>query len=273
VLPADIRAINQASGIACAEFDELKRLSSEGDLVMRKVSRDRRLRIGLAGAATIPLLALAACGGSGSSSTTNSATTPGSTSSGTTASDPSTFTFLNITENAPVAAEMKGLAQGACSAENKALPLVVENVPQASLDQKLLLLAGQNALPAMYAAGNAPATTKTLVQGGDVVNFQTELTKLGVINDVEPAAISSIDSLFGGFYVLPTQLNIEGIFYNKKIFAQYGISVPQTWSQLVADAATLQAKGVQPFSASGQQGWPLTRLISGYLERDIGPAA
>lgn len=237
---------------------------------MRKILQDRRLRIGLAGAAAMSLLTLTACGGGGST------TTPGSTGSATGAaapSDPSAFTFLNITENATVGKEMKQLAAGACSAENSALPLKVENVPQASLDQKLLLLAGQNALPSMYAAGNAPATTKTLVKGGDVVNFQTELAKLGVLNDVEPAAISSIDSLFGGFYVLPTQLNIEGIFYNKKIFAQDGISVPQTWSQLVTDAATLQAKGVQPFSASGQQGWPITRLISGYLERSLGPDA
>ncbi|MEU1161910.1 hypothetical protein ABZ372_14690, partial [Streptomyces sp. NPDC005921] len=33
------------------------------------------------------------------------------------------------------------------------------------------------------------------------------------------------------------------------------------------------AKGIQPFSASGQQGWPLTRLISGYLYRSLGPDA
>jgi raffinose/stachyose/melibiose transport system substrate-binding protein len=82
---------------------------------------------------------------------------------------------------------MKQLAAGACASEDKALPLQVQNVPQASLDQKLLLLAGQNALPSMYAAGNAPATTKTLVKGGDVVNFQAELAKLGVASDVEPA--------------------------------------------------------------------------------------
>jgi raffinose/stachyose/melibiose transport system substrate-binding protein len=234
---------------------------------MRKVSRDRRLRAGLAGVAAISMtmLTLAACGGAGSSS--------GSASGTAGPSDPSAFTFLNITENAQVGQEMKQLAAGACAAENKALPLQVQDVPQASLDQKLLLLAGQNALPSMYAAGNAPATTKTLVKGGDVVNFQTELAKLGVLSDVEPAAISSIDSLFGGFYVLPTQLNIEGIFYNKKIFAQDGISVPQTWSQLVADAAALKAEGVQPFSASGQQGWPITRLISGYLYRSVGPDA
>ena len=239
---------------------------------MREVSRDRRLRLGLAGAAAaMSLVTLAACGGSGSTSSSAAGST-GSTGS-TGATDPSTFTVLNITENAPIGQELKQLAAGACASENKAQPLSVQNVPQATLDQKLLLLAGQNALPSMYAAGNAPATTKTLVKGGDVVNFATELNTLGVSGDVEPAAVSSIDSLYGGFYVLPTQLNIEGIFYNKKIFAQDGISVPQTWTQLVADAAKLHSKGVQPFSASGQQGWPITRLISDYLERSVGPNA
>jgi raffinose/stachyose/melibiose transport system substrate-binding protein len=250
---------------------------------MRKVSRDRRLRAGLVGVATATaLLTLAACGGTGnSSSARGSRSAIGSTSASgsssatgvASASDPSAFTFLNITENPSVGDEIKQLSTGACATENQALPLQIQNVPQASLDQKLLLLAGQNALPSMFAAGNAPATTKTLVQGSDVVNFQTELARLGVLDDVEPAAISSIDSLYGGFNVLPTQLNIEGIFYNKKVFAQYGISVPTTWSQLVADAATLQAKGIQPFSASGQQGWPITRLISGYLYRSLGPGA
>jgi raffinose/stachyose/melibiose transport system substrate-binding protein len=248
---------------------------------MRAVSRDRRLRIGLAGAAAaLSLVTLAACGGSGSGSAAGPAGSTGSagatSSAGAaagTGTDPSQFTVLNITENAQVGQELKQLAAGPCAAENTAEPLSVTNVPQATLDQKLLLLAGQNALPAMYAAGNAPATTKTLVKGGDVVNFATELSTLGVSGDVEPAAVSSIDSLYGGFYVLPTQLNIEGIFYNKKIFAQNGISVPQTWTQLVADAAKLQAKGIQPFSASGQQGWPITRLISGYLERSVGPNA
>jgi raffinose/stachyose/melibiose transport system substrate-binding protein len=227
---------------------------------MLYVSRDRWRRAGLAGAAAV-LLTTAACGGGGSSSG----------SSGP--KDPSAFTVLTNAENTTVPGELKKLSTGACSAENAALPLQVDTVPQASLDQKLQLLAGQNALPAMFAAGNAPATTKTLVQAGDVANLQTELTQLGVINDVEPAALSTIKNLYGGFNVLPTEFNIEGIFYNKQIFTQQGITVPQTWDDLVAAAAKLQAKGIQPFSASGQQGWPLTRLISGYLYRTIGPDA
>jgi raffinose/stachyose/melibiose transport system substrate-binding protein len=241
---------------------------------MRNVSRDRRIRVGLAAAAAGLALTLAACGGTGNSSSaggTGAGAGPTSAAGGGT--DPSAFTVLSNAENTTVPGELKKLAAGACSAANAALPLQVQTVPQASLDQKLQLLAGQNALPAMFAAGNAPATTKTLAQAGDIVNFQTELTKLGVINNVEPAAISTINNLYGGFYVLPDEFNIEGIFYNKKVFAQQGIAIPATWDQLVADAAKLQAKGIQPFSASGQQGWPITRLISGYLFRSVGPSA
>ncbi len=250
---------------------------------MPKVSRDRRIRLGgLAGVAAAALLTVTACGGSGSSTpgqATTSAAAGSSTANGqasapaATGQDGTAFTVLSNAENTTVPGELKKLAAGACSTENAALPLQVQTVPQASLDQKLQLLAGQGALPAMFAAGNAPATTKTLVQAGDIANLQEELTKLGVINDVEPAAVSTIKGLYGGLYVIPDEFNIEGIFYNKKIFAANGISVPTTWDQLTAEAAKLQAKGIQPFSASGQQGWPITRLVSDYLYRSLGPDA
>lgn len=228
------------------------------------LSRYRWRLAGLAGVAAMSLLA-SACGGGAASGAANSGTASGT--------DPAAFTVLSNAENTTVPGELKKLATGACAGEDKALPLQVDTVPQSSLDQKLQLLAGQGALPAMFAAGNAPATTKTLAQAGDLVDLQSALTKLGVVNDVRPAAISTIKALYGGFVVLPTEYNIEGIFYDKQIFAQQGISVPRTWDDLVADAAKLQQAGIQPFSASGQQGWPITRLISGYLYRDLGPNA
>src|SRR5205823_4339159 len=51
------------------------------------------------------------------------------------------------------------------------------------------------------------------------------------------------------------------------------ISVPTSWDQMVADAAKLQAKGIQPFAASGIQGWPLTRLIGNLIFSSVGPNA
>jgi raffinose/stachyose/melibiose transport system substrate-binding protein len=232
--------------------------------LLRTKRRARRDRI-LAGVAiSLPVVVLAACGGGGG----------GGSGGGTTSGSPSSFTYLTNTENTTIPAVLTTLSKTSCSAANKALPLQVSNVPQASLDQKLQLLAGQNALPVQYAAGGTPQLTAQLYKAGDVVNFQTELTKLGVLNMVEPSAIDTIKKLYGGqFDVIPYEYNIEGFWYNKKIFAAHGLTVPQTWPDLVSDAAKLKAAGILPLSASGQQGWPLTRLISGYLYRDLGPDA
>ncbi|WP_328552404.1 ABC transporter substrate-binding protein [Streptomyces sp. NBC_00358] len=221
--------------------------------------RARRTRLGLftAGAASMALLATA-CGGSGSG----------------TAAAPKNFSYLSVTENTTVKTALTSLSEGSCKSANDALPLKVETVPQASLDQKLQLLAGQGALPVQFAAGNAPALTQKLAKSGKIADLEAKLKELGVDDQLEPAAVSTIKALYGGkLEVLPYEYNIEGVFYNKKIFEANGLKVPGTWDELVASAAKLQAKGIQPFSASGQQGWPLTRLLSGYLYRSLGPDA
>ncbi|MFE3518232.1 ABC transporter substrate-binding protein [Streptomyces sp. NPDC059166] len=216
-----------------------------------------RLTLLTAGTASLALLATA-CGGSGGGSS----------------SAPKEFSYLSVTENTTVKTALTTLSEGACKTAQDALPLKVETVPQASLDQKLQLLAGQDALPVQFAAGNAPALTQQLAKSGKVADLEAELKKLGALDQLEPAAVSTIKALYGGkLEVLPYEYNIEGIFYNKKLFQENGLKTPATWDELVSASAKLEAGGVQPFSASGQQGWPLTRLISGYLYRSLGPDA
>lgn len=164
-------------------------------------------RVAFIATGAVTALALTACAGGG----------------GTGGADATQFGFLVNTENTTITDLLTNLSENACSAENEALPLTVETVPQTQLDQRLQLLAGQNALPAQYAAGNAPALTKELAAGGQVLDFEKTLTDLGVIDQVEPAAVSTIEALYGGFNVLPYQYNIEGIWYNKQILADNGI--------------------------------------------------
>ena len=148
----------------------------------------------------------------------------------------------------------------------------VNYVPQQNLLQKLQLLAGQGALPVLY---NTPdiATMAQLQKNGEALDIESTFQQLGVSDELAPAAVSLIKKVYGSLNALPFELNIEGFWYNKQIFAQNNIQPPQTWDELVQIAASLQQKGIQPFSASGIQGWPLTRLISGYLFRTIGPDA
>lgn len=219
--------------------------------------RGRRI-VAVMAALAVGTLALTGCGG-----------TPAS--SGTTGS----FTYLHVTEDPATPAVIAALAADQCAAENKALPFKDESIAQAQLDQKIQLLAGQKALPTMFSAGGAPKVTSDLDKAGRLVNVEARLDELGVGDDMLPAAKSTIAALYGGnVNAMPYQFNIEGFWYNKALFAKSGIQVPTTFAELEAVAKQLSDEGVQPFAtgASGQ-GWPVTRLISGYLFRLLGPDA
>jgi raffinose/stachyose/melibiose transport system substrate-binding protein len=147
-------------------------------------------------------------------------------------------------------------------------------VPQDQLDQKLQLLSAQDALPEMFFAPGTPAAQTDMAKSGKALNLEDALTKLGVFDKMDPTAAQIMRNQQGGkVYALPFELNIEGFWYNKKIFSDNGLQPPKSWDDLLATAATLKGKGIQPFSASGIQGWPLTRLVSGYLFRSLGPDA
>jgi len=208
-------------------------------------------------AACVAGLLLSACGG-------------GSSSAAAGATD---FSMLINDDNHVVQQELTSLSSGSCKTANDALPLKIQTVPISGVDQKVQLLAGQNALPAQFAAGNAPALAKQLTKAGQVADLEKTLKDLGVWDNIQPAAVKTVENLYGGFTVMPYQFNIEGIWYNKKLFADNGLAVPTTYDELVTAATKLKAAGVTPFSASGKAGWPITRLISGYLYRDLGPDA
>ncbi|MHC6229133.1 ABC transporter substrate-binding protein [Arthrobacter sp. MMS24-T111] len=193
---------------------------------------------------------------------------------GATAQGSKEFTYLTNVENTTIRGELETLSKDQCKAENEKAPLKVETVPQTSLDQKLQLLAGQNSLPVQFAAGNAPALTLDLDKSGNILDFEKALGDLKMSDAILPGAASTIKALYGGkVNVLPYQYNVEGIWYNKKLFADNNIEAPKTWDDFVAAGEKLKAAGVQPLSASGKQGWPLTRLVSGYLFSDLGADA
>jgi raffinose/stachyose/melibiose transport system substrate-binding protein len=197
---------------------------------------------------------------------------PAASSTQFTGTDPANFSLLLTTENSQVPAELQRLANTSCAAENAALPLSIQQTPGAQIQQQIQLLASQNSLPVVYAPTQALiASDGALQKAGYVLDVKKALTDLGVGDQILPGAQAVIDQLYPGVTpTLPLQYNIEGIFYNKKIFAQNGISVPKTWDDLVAAAAKLKAAGVQPFTAGGKSGWPVSRWVGAYVFRSLG---
>jgi raffinose/stachyose/melibiose transport system substrate-binding protein len=186
--------------------------------------------------------------------------------------DPQNFSLLLTTENSQVPAELQRLASTSCASENAALPLSIQQTPGAQIQQQIQLLASQNSLPVMYAPTQALIVKDGALQkAGNVLDIKKALADQGVSDQILPGAQAVIDQLYPGVTpTIPLQYNIEGIFYNKKIFAENGISVPKTWEELVAAATKLKAAGIQPFTAGGKSGWPVSRWVGAYIFRSLG---
>lgn len=182
------------------------------------------------------------------------------------------FSFLAINENTTIPAVLTELSQNECSTQNKDLPLKINKQAQSSLDQQLQLLGGQNALPTAFVSPNSPDLTQQLSDSGKIQDF----TGSALEGNINPVALSSVHSLYKDkTLVLPTELNIEGIWYNKQLLSQAGVSTPDSFDSLTAAFKTLKDQGVQPISAAGKggDGWGVTRWVGAYLFRALGPDA
>jgi raffinose/stachyose/melibiose transport system substrate-binding protein len=185
------------------------------------------------------------------------------------------FSVLITAENSAGADMLERLAEGPCADANAALPYTLDQTPSAQMQQKILLLAGQDALPVMFAAGQQFIYKDgQLAAAGQVLDVKATLTDLGVFDLITPAAQSVVDQLYDGeFPSLPLQFNTEGIFYNKDLFAQNGIDVPETVDELLEAARTLKAAGLTPIVASGKTGWSISRWVGEFIFRDLGADA
>lgn len=233
-------------------------------------TRSTRRSMIFTGLAIATILPLAACAGGSTPASTESADAGGNF----TGTDPETFTVLTANENATLEAQLTALSEDQCAAENEALPLVHEKTAQADVVQKVTLLATQDALPPHFIAGTAMVRPDGDLGVADLVlNYEDLLTEAGAWDNVLPAAASTVNNVYGQMVSLPYQYNLEGIWYNKEIFAELDLEEPQTFDELLDASAAIQEAGYQPFAQAGSQGWPLTRIMGMYIFRNVGPDA
>jgi raffinose/stachyose/melibiose transport system substrate-binding protein len=97
----------------------------------------------------------------------------------------------------------------------------------------------------------------------------SELTSLNASTNLQPLddapwvskfkpALQDITGLLNGkrYAALISSPAVEGVYYNKQVFAKYGItSEPKNFAEMIADAKSIKAKGGTPFYEMGGDRW------------------
>lgn len=149
-----------------------------------------------------------------------------------------------------------------------------ELVSSNNLKQKVATLAASNDLPDIFVY-EAGKPIVELIEADKLVDIGAELESLGVMDYMNPSAVSLLETLSGtdSIYDLPLGHNVEGFWYNKALFEQAGCEVPSTWEEFEEVLKKLNDAGIQPLTTGGSEKWGATRLINAYAVRTLGSDA
>jgi raffinose/stachyose/melibiose transport system substrate-binding protein len=150
------------------------------------------------------------------------------------------------------------------AAFEKAHPGVKVQVQQES-DQgykdKIKVLASSNNIPDIYFAW-AGSYAKQYVDAGFAADLTSVLGKGTDWNKtLAPSAVAA-GVYSGKNYGIPIDLDAKFMVFNKKIFADNGISAPTTFDQLLSTCQALKAKGITPINFGNKNGWPALHYIT-----------
>jgi raffinose/stachyose/melibiose transport system substrate-binding protein len=120
-----------------------------------------------------------------------------------------------------------------------------------------------NKITTSMAAGTAPDIFQTWLSGrlepfvkaGRVIALDDIINGDAELKDTITPAFLDTGTFNGKVYALATTLTAEVIFYNKAIFAQYGLSIPATFDDLMNVITTLKKNGIIPFAMGNKDPW------------------
>lgn len=125
--------------------------------------------------------------------------------------------------------------------------------------------------PDLFTFGTGPGQPAALIAGGLVADL-TDAYYEHNWGDTIPEGIVIQTSSDGKLWAFGNEVETTGMFYNKAIFAENGIEVPTTWSEMEAAVAKLQEAGYDtPIGLGAADKWPISHWQSMMFGRYAGP--
>lgn len=140
--------------------------------------------------------------------------------------------------------------------------------PNVTIELEIIQADYPTILKSKIASANIPDVFQSTA-GGEIKQYEeysADLTN-------EPLAAAMTDAVKGNMSAdgkvlgLPVKGNLFALIYNKKLFADAGITeVPKTTAQLDAAIAKLNAKGIKPFANGYKEWWVQKHIFQSFLD-------
>jgi len=139
-------------------------------------------------------------------------------------------------------------------AANPGVEIVTESYPDQPYQQKIKIYATAKQLPDVFKYWSFSTLLKPLVDGKFLLPLdKAAFEKFGYV------AGSLETNMYGGkLYGIPVSGDLWVVYYNKKLFADAGATVPKTVEELISLAPKFKAKGIIPMVTDGKDAWPLS---------------
>lgn len=151
--------------------------------------------------------------------------------------------------------------------ENKGLTIKMEGIDE--------IVNRDTKLKQEMVAGNPPdifevfggADLKLYVKANRMLDLTPILKELGLTDKFASLDEFTID---GKVYGVPYGGYSEGVFYNKKIFSDLGLDIPETWEELMESAEVIKNAGYIPFGLAAKDAWVTGMMWNTIMERYVG---
>ncbi|MFC0211507.1 ABC transporter substrate-binding protein [Paenibacillus chartarius] len=211
-----------------------------------------------AAVSVVTAVALAGCGAA--SNTTTGSTPAPAAGTDTKAADAGKPVKLKIYAQY-ADADTKGPYDYAVAELKKEMPNVELELDVQSQDdgQKLKTYAATGNLPDIF--GVALDQIEAFKKSGNILQLDDYVAKSGFKDKMQPSAMNTLTAPDGHIYSFPYAGNeMVLLFYNKELFKQAGVDVPQTYDQLLAAVKTFNAKNITPMALFAKEKWPCVAL-------------
>ena len=149
----------------------------------------------------------------------------------------------------------------------------IKNSPIGHEDFKtdILVRAAGDSLPDVFSYW-AGARTQFVADSGSLHPIDEMWSREGLDDVVAKSVADSATMYNGKRYLVPFNYHYAGMFYNKKVFADAGVTdLPATWDEFLALCETLESKGVTPIALGSKHRWPGQFWFDYLLLRTAGP--